>query len=248
MTEPHTLAGAYALDAIDDDLERRRFEDHLNRCAECAEEVRGLAETTAMLAQAAAVDPPPGLRERVMAEIGQVRQSPPAVASATRPEATARRSRWWPRLASGLAATALAAAVVLGVIALRAQDRYTEVQTVNREIAAVLAAPDARTVTGTAEQGARGTVVVSRSQGRLVFASTGLSALPATQDYQLWQITPGRIRSAGLMRPDAEGNIAPIVAGAVAGGTAQMGVTVEPAGGSEQPTTRPLLLVDLPAT
>ncbi|MCG5215586.1 anti-sigma factor [Streptosporangium soli] len=241
--EPHTLAGVYALDALDDDLERRRFEDHLSRCADCAEEVRGLTETAARLGRAATVSPPPGLRDRVMAEIGQVRQSPPGVAP-DRAARAAGRSRWWPRLATGFAAVGVAAALAMGALTLRAQERVAEIETVNREIAAVLAAPDARTVTGTAEQGVSGTVVVSRAQRRMVFASSGLAALPPERTYQLWQIRPGRIRSAGLVRPDDRGQVPPVVVGMVGGG--QVGVTVEPAGGSEQPTTEPLLLLKLP--
>ena len=40
-TELHTLAGAYALDAVSD-ADRARFEQHLARCAECVQEIRGL--------------------------------------------------------------------------------------------------------------------------------------------------------------------------------------------------------------
>ncbi|GAA5070071.1 anti-sigma-K factor RskA [Thermocatellispora tengchongensis] len=73
----HTLAGAYALDALPEG-ERRPFERHLERCEPCSAEVRGLTETAARLALAAAVQPPAGLRERVLAEIATVRQLAPA--------------------------------------------------------------------------------------------------------------------------------------------------------------------------
>ncbi|MEV4008792.1 hypothetical protein AB0K37_42050, partial [Actinomadura sp. NPDC049753] len=36
----HALAGAYALDAIDDAGERRSFEEHLAGCETCATELR----------------------------------------------------------------------------------------------------------------------------------------------------------------------------------------------------------------
>ena len=51
--ESHTLAGAYALDAIDGP-DRARFERHLARCPACAAELRELREATARLAGAAA--------------------------------------------------------------------------------------------------------------------------------------------------------------------------------------------------
>ncbi|MCT9934620.1 anti-sigma factor [Planotetraspora sp. A-T 1434] len=244
--DPHTLAGAYALDAIDHDTDRLRFEHHLARCAECAQELRGLVETAARLGQAAAVEPPAALRERVMAEIGQVRQLPPLLLPGSSGPGPSPFTRWWPRLAAGLAAACLIAAVALGAVLIQTRDQLEQARAGNRQIAAVLAAPDARTVTGSGVDGhgATGTVVVSRSQGRLVFASSGLAALPDGKTYQLWEITSGRMRSAGLLRPDASGAIPPVVA-AGAGRADQVGLTVEPAGGSAQPTTRPLLLLDL---
>jgi len=44
--EPHTLAGAYALDALTC-ADRAPFERHLARCPQCAQEIRGLREATA---------------------------------------------------------------------------------------------------------------------------------------------------------------------------------------------------------
>ena len=43
VPEPHTLAGAYAMDALDGQ-DRARFERHLERCEECTREVAGLHE------------------------------------------------------------------------------------------------------------------------------------------------------------------------------------------------------------
>ncbi|WP_326640172.1 anti-sigma factor [Streptosporangium sp. NBC_01755] len=241
--DPHTLVGAYVLDAIDDHADRLLFEEHLGRCAECAQEVRGLAETAARLGQAEAADPPPALRERVMAQIDHVRQVPPAFA-----HVPGLRSgvRWWPRLATGLAAVGLAAAVSLGLVAIRLQDQLEQVQQRDRQISAVLAAPDARTLTATAQRGGTATVVLSRARGKLVFLTSGLPALPENGTYQMWQIGPAGIHSAGLMRPDALGHTPPVVT-APAATTTRLGVTVEPEGGSTRPTTQPLFLVDLPA-
>ena len=46
--EPHTLSGAYALDALTR-ADRARFERHLGRCEQCTREVSGLREATARL-------------------------------------------------------------------------------------------------------------------------------------------------------------------------------------------------------
>ncbi|WP_344207169.1 zf-HC2 domain-containing protein, partial [Actinomadura livida] len=108
--DPHTLAGAYALDAIDDAEERRLFEAHLDGCESCAAELREFQATTARLAMAAAEAPPPRVRERVLADIRHVRQLPPAVPD-EEPERgaqvrTPRPKRWRRAAVAGLAAAA----------------------------------------------------------------------------------------------------------------------------------------------
>jgi anti-sigma factor RsiW len=75
--EVHTLAGAYAMDAIFP-ADRARFERHLAGCPECAREIASLREAIARLATATAVPPPPGLKERVLAAAAATRQRPPA--------------------------------------------------------------------------------------------------------------------------------------------------------------------------
>ncbi|MFI0371136.1 anti-sigma factor domain-containing protein [Actinomadura sp. 1N219] len=77
----HALAGAYALDAIDDAEERRLFESHLAACEPCAAELREFRATTARLGTAVAEAPPPHLRARVLADIRHVRQLPPITPS-----------------------------------------------------------------------------------------------------------------------------------------------------------------------
>ncbi|MEZ7131934.1 anti-sigma factor domain-containing protein [Nonomuraea sp. AD125B] len=62
----HALSGAYAVDALPY-AEWTLFEEHLRGCAGCGTEVRRLRETAARLAGAVAVNPPPGLRPRLLA-------------------------------------------------------------------------------------------------------------------------------------------------------------------------------------
>jgi anti-sigma factor RsiW len=105
----HELAGAYALDALDS-AERKRFERHLRRCRACEREVRGFAQTATALAMATATEPPPGLRERVLAAAAVTRQAPPVVAgrrgravgragSGVPARSSGSRSPWVPRVA-----------------------------------------------------------------------------------------------------------------------------------------------------
>src|SRR5215471_12173544 len=112
--ELHALAGAYALDALDG-AERERFERHLRRCPACEREVAGFAATAAALAAATAAEPPLGLKERVLTATAVTRQAPPEVAGDRRrePAIRAARSPWLPRVAFGVGAAGLAAAVAL---------------------------------------------------------------------------------------------------------------------------------------
>jgi anti-sigma-K factor RskA len=238
----HTLTGVYALDAIDG-AERERFEHHLRRCRPCGNEVRGLAETATTLAMAAAIPPPPQLKRRVLTAVGTTRQLPPATDHPhPRP---APRPAWIPRLATAIAAASLAVAVALGAVTLSTRHQLDRAQTQTQAIAAVLAAPDAQITTGATTDGGTATVVISRTEQKIVFTTAGLPPLPAGKVYELWLMGPPRIRPAGLLPSPHAGKTPPLLASGLAAGD-KIGVTVEPAGGTSKPTTTPILLMTLP--
>ena len=249
--DPHALAGAYALNALDG-AERDRFERHLRGCRACESEVRGFAATATALAMATAAEPPPGLKQRVLAAAAVTRQAPPAVAGAgrgadrRRPRPTAPRRSWLPRLAVPVAAAGLVAAAVLGGVTVWTQHQLTTVQAENQAIAAVLAAPDAQIATARTTAGGIATVVASHSAGKMVFTSVGLHALPPSKVYELWFLRPGSARPAGLVPSAIAGRTTPVLASGLAVGD-KVGVTVEPAGGSSSPTTTPIVVLTLSA-
>ena len=243
----HTLTGVYALDAVDG-AERDLFEHHLRRCRPCGNEVRGLAETATELAMAAAMPPPPRVKEHVLAAAAVTRQLPPVV---DRPGRTLRwtprqvfRQSWTPRLATAVAVVSLAVAVALGAVGLHTRHELDSARAQNQALAAVLAAPDARIMTEAVKNGGTATVVVSRVEGKLVFTTAGLPRLPASKVYELWLMGPPRIRRAGLLPAPASGRTAPVLASGLAAGDS-VGVTVEPAGGTSQPTTSPIVVMSL---
>jgi Anti-sigma-K factor rskA/Putative zinc-finger len=270
--ELHALTGAYALDALDS-AERDRFARHLHRCPACGNEVRGMRETAARLGMAVAAVPPAHLRERVLAAAASTRQLPPEAqprpARGTfragwpvwaRPSARVRPSRssrpggrdgrdresWFPRPAALLAAAAAAVAIVLGVTQVVTQRELGHAQAQTQAVESVLSAPDARLVTRTISAGGWATVVVSQSRHALVLTTSGLPALPAAKVYEVWYMKPGDDRPAGLLSAPAAGRTAPLLADRLGAGD-QIGVTVEPAGGTSRPTTAPILLMSLPA-
>jgi len=246
---PHSLAGAYALDALDS-AGRDRFERHLRGCTSCRGEVRGFAAVAAALAVAATMAPPAELRGRVLAAVSVTRQQPlEAPARATRrgrrTTRLAPRSGWLPRLALAAGAAGIAASALLGGVTVSARNGQSAAQAQVQAIAAVLSAPDARLVSAPTSAGGSATVVASVRAGKMVFTSSELRPLPASRVYQLWFI--GRsTRSAGLVPAAAGGRTAPVLASGLAAGD-KIGVTIEPAGGSSAPTTAPIVLMTLPA-
>jgi anti-sigma-K factor RskA len=241
-SDPHTLAGAYAMDAVPEP-DRSRFERHLARCESCRQEVRGLREATAALAAATAVRPPAALRDTVLRAAGQTRQLPPAAAAA--PARHRRRPGWRPRLAVALAGALAAVAVTAGVLTFGMQGRLDQAQHRDHMVAAVLSASDATMVSRHVSTGGTATVVMSHRQRALVFTAADLRVLPAGQSYELWLIGPAGTRSAGMIDGSGHGRmVGPMVVSGLAAGDS-VGMTAEPDSGSPRPTSPPLVLIGL---
>jgi anti-sigma-K factor RskA len=247
--EPHTLAGAYAMDALDGQ-DRARFERHLERCEECTREVDGLHEATARLAGAAAARPPDALKELLLAETARTRQLPPVTSGATRPRAPAgygaRPARIRARLRAPRLAVVLAGVAVLTAVAVWAGGTVIgsappAQSAVSHDVATVLTAPDLTVLSGRVRSGGTATVMMSPRDRMLVFAAAGLRALPGSQCYELWLMQPGADRPAGLLPMLKHGMSGPVVATGLRAGD-RLGLTVEPAHGSRRPTS-PMILV-----
>ncbi|WP_455355083.1 anti-sigma factor [Streptomyces sp. SYSU K217416] len=244
----HTLTGAYALHALAPD-ERAEFQRHLEDCPPCTQEVRELTATASRLGMAMTVTPPPALKDHVMRRISAERQDPPWVAQHARRHGGARRGR---RVSRFALAACVAAAAAFGGMAIwqyqeaeEARDQARQSRQQVSELASVLAAPDARTTAGKLGDGATGTVVVSHSRDKAVFLASGLPQPPSGKVYQLWFDDGGTMRPAGLLESSADSR-AVLMDGPV-GSAGGMGITVEPAGGSPQPTSTPLGLLTFPA-
>jgi len=238
----HALTGIYVLDAMDP-AERKRFEHHLARCPACGTEVRGLQATATEFAVAVAAQPPAQLREQVMAAAARTRQLPPVPHVHVRPpERSAALVR---KIVVPAIAACLVAIIVLAVLLGISRSQLEHARNEQRQIAAVLSAPGARLVTVRPSVGGLATVVVASRLHELVFTSAGMPGLPSSKVYQLWIIGPhGSATSAGLLARTATGSTVPVLASGVARGD-QVGVTIEPAGGTTRPTTTPIVLIPL---
>ena len=246
--EPHTLVGAYAMDAISAP-DRARFERHLAGCQECAQEIAGLREATARLATASAVTPPAGLKQRVMAAAAMTRQQPPPVAAAEAgtPARIPAIRPWFRALArpgrlamAAAAAAVLASAVVFGVSNGSMRDQLDQAQVNSQQIAAVLTARDATMMTGAVAGGGTVTIVMSHSRHALVFTAADLHALPAARGYELWLIGPAGDRRVTMLAPGQHDMAGPVIASGLRAGD-HLALTAEPSGGTARPTA-PMML------
>lgn len=240
----HALAAAYALDALDP-TESSAFEQHLDGCELCTEDVREMRETTAALGAAVATTPPEQVRTTVLGQARQMSQSEgiAAVPVVDLAEHRARRlsaNRWL----TGVAAAALIVAGALGISTYQANQRADEIEVAADEITALLADPDATVARTDVAGGGTGTLVVSADREQAAFLTASLPATNQGETYQLWAIDDTGATSIGLLQPD-DGRATTLVD--LPEGTTTFGMSVEPAGGSPEPTTDPVLLLNLSA-
>ena len=231
MSEIHALSGAYAVNALDD-VERAAFERHLSDCEVCAAEVAGLRETAAKLADAVAVAPPAALRERILAQAAVTRPLPPEVAARRR---TPRRSF--------LVAAAAAAVIATGGGLAISQPWDSDPQQLSAS-QQVLAASDAQKMSGPVQGGGKVTIVHSNKLNETLLLADGVPPAPSGKVYQVWfQNSAGSMVSAGLMPDDAHSML--LDPSHLDGPAQAVGITVEPTGGSQAPTSSPVALVEM---
>ena len=246
-TDPHTLAGAYALDALCD-ADREKFEGHLGVCEACRAEAASLRDAAGRLAEATAAVPPPRLRGQVLAEAARTRQQPPPVRGAERVRRSWHGVGWSaaPRLAVAIAGFGILVALALGTLLVNDQHQLHMYAAQRGQIAAVLNAPDADIMTVPARPHGSATVVMSHGAHALVLTTARLPVLPSNECYQVWVMGVHRMRSAGRLPPPKQGMTAPMIVAGIGAGD-RMGVTVEPAGGSRHPTSPAVLMLAVPS-
>ena len=208
----HDLTAAYALDALDA-ADREVYEEHLAGCTHCQEEFAELSLAAGALAYAVEpVSPPPLLRERIL-----------DAARAERPNVVPLRPRWVSPVAA-VAAVVAVAAIALGIWNVSLHNRLNSAQTALR---------------GVPLKGATGSVVVG-SGGSSALVVANLGPAPAGKTYEAWVVAGKSAFPAGTFS-GGEGTTVVRLTRPVPRG-ALVAVTVEPAGGSKQPTSKPFIV------
>ena len=240
------LAGLYVLDALEP-AERAAVAKHLAACPNAHEEMAELGSVLPALATAApAAGAPAALKRRVMdayrADTAAA-VSPGAPAPVSRPWLESRRPG---RYGWAAAATALLIVAVIGAWGVtqaaqadRAQQRTAQLE----QAIAALTEPGSSVAILHGEGPASGAngFAAFPPDGTGYVVLSGLPTAPAGQTYQAWYIVDGQPSSAGLVTVGSDGYA--ILAGMDAPAeTEVVALTLEPAGGSEQPTTQPIVV------
>jgi anti-sigma-K factor RskA len=242
-----TQAAVYALGALDGE-ERVRFEEHLaGGCAACTAAVREHAETMADVARdTPPMIPPADVRADLMRRVAT---------TGAHPSRRRRRLRW--ALASAAAVVGVSA-FAAGLVASRYEARIGAMARETARIRADLRRQEAALRDRLAvSQGVidllldpatrvvalRGTGPTPEAVGRLVWHGenggylfvANVSPTPPGKVLELWAISEGRPRPAGLFKVDASGRASQPVAPARFA-VQTFAVTLEPEGGVATPT------------
>ena len=231
---------AYALGALDEP-EARVLERHLAECEACRERVGWLRPAVDVLpATVEQLTPPEHLRESLMAVV----RAEAEVAEAPEPEpgqvarARARSEPWWRRWsAAALRPAVVMTALIVLAVGIGAGYLLRGSGTEEAGPTLVKAEPtkgNGDLVSATLErQGDSATLHVQR-----------MPPLRANQVYEVWVNRGGVMEGRSLFVLSKDGTAAAAVPGPLSGAKF-IAVTREPRGGSEQPTTKPLLTAPL---
>jgi anti-sigma-K factor RskA len=234
-TDLHTLSGAYALDALSE-VEAAQFRRHLEGCAVCQQEVRELQQTAAAMGAAEALVPPAHLRADVLQAVDRTPQLPPYSSAA--PAATTGAPTWTRRWGPRLLGAAAAAVLVVGAMFGLGQLGDDAEQQLAQGVVRVFEADDANTATMETANGGTIAVATSPELGQMAVDTDELPALDDQHVYQLWAISNGETASVGVLERE-RGASMPMPTPST-----EVAITIEPAGGSEQPTSEPIMRVN----
>lgn len=233
------LRDAYVLGALTEE-ERLEFEEHLAAYPERQAEVDELLGVAGLLALYPDEQrPPEGLRNRIM-NVVETEAAPPPQRAA--------RSTGFGRFgklpsAQGLALAA-AALLVVGLFSwnmlLRSdvqelQSRVQELQTSQEARMIILEGPGR-------EHGAHAELIVAGND-RAVLMAENMPSVPEGRTCMIWVIEDDVPKPGGFIDPKPD-TVAAVVEEPL-GGADAVAITVEPEGGSPQPTTDPMLTAEL---
>jgi anti-sigma-K factor RskA len=234
-TDLHMLSGAFVLDALSEE-EAEQFRRHLEECPACGEEVRELQQAAARMGASEAIPPPAHLKQRVLAAADRTPQLPPpnragGVVIDVAPH------RWGRRMLLAAAAVVLVVAGGVGVSQLGNESAERD-SLLAEGVVRVFEADDAHTAEMPTEIGGRIRVAASPKLDQMAVDTDELPPLEEGRVYQLWALRGAEVQSVGVLQPDKGLSME------MPTSDTELAITVEPAGGSELPTTTPIMRVN----
>lgn len=230
---------AYALGALDAE-DVAALEAHLRTCASCRDELAAYRATSdSLLTTLPRQKPSAALRRRLQKRLPSAQKAAPS------------RLNWsFSRLAVGIAIVLLLALNVFSILQVRAlqsqQARLTD-QIQNGQMAlAMLSYPNTETFPIN-EASVTGSLLLDKEYNNAVLILRGLPSITDEQTYQVWLIAPNEERtSAGLVRPQTDLPFIsePIYSTQDLANFVGIGMTIEPAGGSDHPTGLQIFRID----
>lgn len=219
------LLPAYVVGALDPD-DAKRVDEHVMACGLCRQELDAFAVAADEIALwAPEVEPSREVKERLMQRVRNMRRDPP--------QQGATRRRWKERLLPAWGLASLVLSVTLVAFNLVLWQRLQTLESITAPggmqaiaLAASETVPDASGFVIVGADGRNGVLVVDR-----------LPALPDDQQYQVWLRRDGEQTSGAVFSTDETGYRGlRLQAPASLFEYATLEVTIEPAGGSAQPT------------
>ena len=229
--EVEELAGAYALQALPAET-LRDVREHLASCSRHSE-VAGLQAVASTLSVAAPeMEPPPGLKTRLMEEIRK--EAAPAAEGRPHERDGSLLRRW---LSSTARPYVLAAALAIVLAVVAGWNVYLQTSDDGGQ--------DVTFVRTLADGGvAQGRIVYIQEEQVAVITVEDLEPLPADQTYQVWAISGGAATAIALFNTSESGGASAAIEFDLSEAEI-VAITVEPAGGSPEPTTEPVLEAEL---
>ncbi|NLE82426.1 MAG: anti-sigma factor [Rhodococcus sp.] len=240
------LAPAYALDAVDD-ADRREIDNavetaHPEIRADFSSAVREAQETMAAYSATTATRPPARLLDRILKSISETDATPtPRLESLETSEPTdldrarARRNR----ILVAVGAAAAVVVIAVGGTAITQQFQSTPSEPMTAQI---MAADDVRTTTAEIGTGGSATFVYSQEMNAGMLVMNDVAPPESDSVYQMWLLGAGDPESVGIMGQDDVGPSTTAVIENLDQATT-LGFTLEPAGGSPQPTSDPFAAI-----
>lgn len=230
---------AYALGALDT-KDTAALEAHLQTCTSCQAELTAYRATSEhLLTSVPPQMPSNALRQRLQKRL-------PSAQKAARS-----RLNWsFSRVAVGLAIVLLLALNVVSISQVRTLQRQQAQlidQIQNGQMALTMLSYPHTQSFPIQQDNVTGSLLLDTEYNNAVLILRGLPAIPDDQTYQVWLIAPDGTRtSAGLLRPqpDLPFVSAPLSSTQDLVNFVGVGMTIEPAGGSDSPTGLHIFRVD----